>query len=102
MTWRAIPGADTATLGDYRRYPGCRLLIVCADCGLAKDYNPERVIARLNALRAGGYPTLLPQVAARVARRCSRCHQATWRAEFAWPADMDEREIKRLADRYRN
>lgn len=102
MKWRAIPGGQTATLGDYRRYAGCRLLIVCADCGLSKDYNPERVIARLHELRAGGYPTFLPQVAARVGRRCPRCHQATWRAEFAWPPGLSESEIKRLADRSRN
>ncbi len=102
MKMRLIPGSATATMGDYRRYPGSRLVIACADCGWSKDYNPERVIARLHELRSGGYPTGLAQVAARVGRRCPRCHQATWRAEFGWPANIDEREIKRLANLYRN
>ncbi|MGH6911429.1 MAG: hypothetical protein ACREE0_21830 [Phenylobacterium sp.] len=41
--------AATTALGDYRRYPGCRLLVVCGGCGWSKDYSPERVIARLSA-----------------------------------------------------
>ena len=94
--------SETATLGDFRRYPGCRVVLACAGCGLSKDYDPERIIDRLRELRAGGYPTTLVQVATRVGRRCPRCHQATWRAQFAWPAGMDEREIKRLANLYRN
>lgn len=99
---RQIPATDATTLGDYRRYPGCRLQLACAACGWSKDYNPERVIARLHELRAGGYPTTLSQVAARVGRPCYRCRHPTWRAQFAWPANMDEREIKRLTNLYRN
>jgi hypothetical protein len=64
--------------------------------------NPERIIARLHELKAGGYPTTLAQVAARVAKPCYRCRHPTWRAEFVWPAGMDEREIKRLANLHRN
>ena len=97
-----IPTDPTATLGDYRRYPGCRLRLACAACGWAKDYNPERIIARLHQLRAGGYPTTLAQVAARVGKPCYRCRHPAWRAHFAWPANLDGRELKRLADRYRN
>lgn len=99
---RPIPTNDATTLGDYRLYPGCRLLVACAGCGHQKDYSPERVIARLHQLRAGGYPTTLAQVARRVAKRCPRCHEVQWRAQFAWPPHLDEREIKRLANLYRN
>jgi len=99
---RPIPTDGTTALGDYRRYPGCRLLIACAGCGRQKDYSPERVIARLHQLRAGGYPTTLSQVAERVGKRCPRCHEVAWRAQFAWPAHMDAYEIKRLANLYRN
>jgi hypothetical protein len=99
---RPIPTPAATTLGDYRRHPGCRLRLACAACGWAKEYNPERVIARLHQLRTGGYPTALTEVAGRVRKTCYRCRQMKWRAEFVWPQGMDEREIKRLADRYRN
>jgi len=97
-----IPTDAATTLGDYRRHPGCRLRLACAACGWAKEYSPERVIARLHELRNGGYPTLLTEVAGRVRKPCYRCRHPTWRADFVWAAGMDEREIKRLADRYRN
>jgi hypothetical protein len=48
------------------------------------------------------YPTPLTEVARRVSRRCPRCREAGWRAQFAWPANLDDREIKRLANLYRN
>jgi hypothetical protein len=99
---RLIPTGEMATLGDYRRYPGCRLQIACAACGYAKAYLPERVIARLHQLKAGGYPTTLVKIAARVGKPCYRCRHAKWIAQFAWPDGMDEREIRRLANLYRN
>lgn len=102
MTMRPVPGTESATLGDHRRYPGCRVLVVCTGCGWEKDYNPDRVIDRLHALKAGGHPTPLTEVARRVNRRCPRCHEVRWRAQFAWPANLDEREVKRLANLYRN
>jgi hypothetical protein len=102
MKMRPVPGTESATLGDYRRYPGCRVLVVCTGCAWAKDYNPDRVIDRLHALKAGGHPTPLTEVARRVSRRCPRCHEVGWRAQFARPANLDEREIKRLANLYRN
>jgi hypothetical protein len=102
MTMRPIADTASAALGDHRRYPGCRVLVVCTGCEWAKDYNPERVIDRLNALKAGGHRTVLTEVARRVSRRCPRCHEVGWRAQFAWPANLSEREIKRLANLYRN
>jgi hypothetical protein len=60
------------------------------------------VIDRLHALKAGGHRTVLTEDARRVSRRCPCCHEAGWRAQFAWPANLDEREIKRLANLYRN
>ena len=97
-----IPTDPTATLGDYRRYPGCRLRLACAACGWAKDYNPERIIARLHELRAGGYPTPVHRLAARVAWNCPCCGRVKWRVDLAWPPTMTESEIKRLAHRQRN
>jgi hypothetical protein len=102
MKMRSIPLVGTTTLGDHRRYPGCRLLLVCALCGWWKSYKVERVILRLRELRAGGHATTLDQVARRVGWDCPACHRVRWRAEFGWPAGMDEREIKRLANLYRN
>jgi hypothetical protein len=93
---------DTAALGDHRRFPGARLLIACTLCSWSKSYRPERVIQRLRELKAGGHATTLRQVAGRVAWNCPACHRVKWRAEFAFAASMDEREIKRLANLYRN
>jgi hypothetical protein len=98
----SIPTDAATTLGDYRRHPGCRLRLACAACGWAKEYIPERVIARLHELRAGGYPTRLSDVAGRVRKPCYRCRPPIWRADFVWPAGMGEREIRRLANLYRN
>ena len=102
MRPRVIPQTEQATLGDHRRYPGCRLLLTCAMCGWSKGYNPERVIDRLRALNAGGFPTQVGKVARRVAWPCPGCGQVRWRADLAWPAGMEEREIRRLANLYRN
>ena len=92
----------TTTLGEYRRHPGCRLRLACTACGWAKEDNPERVIACLHELRTGGYPTRLTEVAGRVRKPCYRCRHPTGRADFVWPAGVDEREVKRLAALYRN
>ena len=99
---RLIPHDGTSALGDFQRHPGCRLLIVCALCGWSKGYNPERVIARLHQLKAGGHATRLPDVAKRVGWDCPACHHVKWRAQFAWPASLPDSEIKRLTNRYRN
>jgi hypothetical protein len=104
MTMKTRPIVDTeaSPIGDFRRYPGCRLVITCTGCDWQIDYSPERVIDRLRELRAGGHPTPISQVARRVTKRCPRCHEAAWRAGLAWPAHLDAREIKRLANLYRN
>jgi hypothetical protein len=98
---RPVPGSELAVLGDYRRYPGCRLLIACAGCGGGKDYSPERVIARLHQLKSGGYPTPLAEVAQRV-KPCARCRKDLWRAQFIWPDNLDARELRRLANLQRS
>jgi hypothetical protein len=89
-------------MGDYRRYPGARLLLTCAQCGWSKDYSAERVIDRLRALRAGGHDTRVEQVARRIGWNCPGCGRVMWRAEFAWPPGMTEADVKRLANLYRN
>ena len=99
---RPIPTAGTASLGDFRRYPGCRLLIACAACSWAKSYSPQRVIDRLRELKAGGHATSLADVARRVGWNCPACQRMRWRAPFAWPANVDAREVKRLTNLYRN
>ncbi|MCR5874615.1 hypothetical protein LRS10_10815 [Phenylobacterium sp. J426] len=54
---RPIPAAAEDSIGDFQKYPGARLLLVCAACSWCRPYNPERVIARLRELRTGGYAT---------------------------------------------
>lgn len=102
MKGETILASETTRMEEHRRYPGCRLRLTCALCGWSKDYRPDRIIDRLNALRVSGHSTTLRQVAARVGWNCPACGHVKWRAQFAWPAGMDPREIKRLANLYRN
>jgi hypothetical protein len=102
MTMEPILASESTPLGDYRRYPGCRLQLVCGRCGWSKAYDPERVIQRLHDLRVAGHPTALRAVASRVAWYCPSCLHSQWRARFAWPEGISPREIKRLTNLYRN
>jgi hypothetical protein len=102
MRLEPILAGDTTPLGEYRRYPGCRLQLVCTSCGWSRAYDPERVIQRLHDLRVGGHPTRLSEVASRVAWECPACDRVMWRARFAWPPNVDRREIRRLTGLYRN
>ena len=99
---RRIPQGPGASIGDFRRHPGCRLLITCVFCGWAKGYDPERVVGRLRALNAGGEATRFADVARRVAWNCPGCGRVRWRAELAWPPTIDEREARRLRNLHRN
>lgn len=99
---RAIPAPGESAIGDFRRYPGCRLMLGCQACGYAKAYDPERVIDRLRELRTGGYATRLADVARRVSRTCPKCAKSKWRAQFAWPENLTEGEARRLRNLYRN
>lgn len=99
---RTIPAEGHSAIGDFRRYPGCRLMVGCQACGYAKTYSPERVIDRLRELKSGGYATRLADVARRVARTCPQCSKSKWRAQFAWPDKLSPREERRLRDLYRN
>ncbi len=101
MRWRPAPTDKRTTMNDHRRFPGCKLRLVCTACGGAKAYDPERVIDRLQALRAGGHQTRLIEVARR-ARPCPTCRRQAWQADFAWPPEITESEVKRLANRYRS
>lgn len=102
MTWRPACADKAVKVGDYPRYPGARLLLSCRLCGWSKDYSPERVIDRLRELRAGGRSTSIEEIAQRVERTCPDCGRVHWAADFAWPPGMNEAEIKRIANRYRN
>jgi hypothetical protein len=97
-----IPLGAGASIGDFRRYPGCRMTLTCAMCGWSKSYDPERVIQRLTQLKTGGHATRLEDVARRVAWNCPGCGRVRWRAGLAWPPGFTERDAKRLASRLRN
>lgn len=99
---RPIPADAATSIGDFARYPGCRLMLACTACSWSRTYDPERVIHRLQDLRAGGYASRLTDVAKRVGWNCPACHRVRWRMQFAWPAGLTEAEAKRLANRYRN
>jgi hypothetical protein len=94
MTMAPVPTGTDGVLGDYRLYPGCQLQVTCRDCGFARAYSPEAVIARLQQRRIGGHRTRLDQLPPRVRRRCPGCRGADWRAEFAWPPNFDWREAR--------
>ena len=97
-----ILAGGAATLGDHRRWPGCRVQVTCSLCGWSRSYSPERIIDRLQQLKGGGHATSLNEVAARIGWDCPRCRHVKWRAGFAWPTGLDVREAKRLAGLYRN
>lgn len=99
---RPIYVDDHASIGDFARYPGCRLTLTCAMCGWSKSYSPERVIARLRELRNGGPATRLAEVARRVSWNCPGCSRLKWRAGFAYPGSLSPAEARRLAALYRN
>lgn len=82
---RRIACAPEDSLGDFRRFPGCRLLLECALCSWSKSYSPERIIARLRELRAGGHTTAIAQVARRVAWNCPACGRVRWRTQLVYP-----------------
>lgn len=99
---RRIAAGPTAVIGDFQRYPACRLLLICGACGWNKPYDPERILARLLQLKSGGHATRLDQVAKRVQWPCPGCHRLHWKAQFAYPPHIDAGEARRLAARYRN
>ena len=99
---RPIPAHAGASIGDFARYPGCRLMLACVACSWARSYNPERVIRRLHELKSGGHATRLQDVAKRVGWNCPACRRANWRMQFAWPANLTDSEHKRLTNRWRN
>lgn len=75
-------------MGDHQLYPGSRLLLFCAACTLCRDYKPEKIIARLRALRAGGHETLVSDVARHVGWPCPACARPRWATQLAFPAGM--------------
>lgn len=99
---RPIPADAATAIGDFARYPGCRLLLACAACAWSRTYDPERVLRRLHELKSGGHATRLADVARRVQWNCPACSRMRWRMQFAWPPTLTEGEARRLAARYRN
>lgn len=97
-----IPASAETAIGDFQRYPGCRLVLACSACGWTKSYKPERVIDRLRELKAGGYASRLADVSRRVGWNCPRCSRMRWRMQFAWPENLTKAEASRLRNYYRN
>lgn len=97
-----IPHGNATPMQDHRRYPGCRLLLFCGACTVAKGYSPERIIDRLRALKAGGHDTKVADVARSVGWPCPTCGRMRWATQLAYPVGLGEREAKRLANVYRN
>ena len=87
-----LPLRADAPLEDFRRYPGCRLELICFGCAWAKSYDPERIIDRLRELHAGGWKTPISAVAQKVKRPCPKCGQTSWTTRLAYPSHMTERE----------
>ena len=102
MSDRPIHVDESASVGDFARYPGCRLTITCALCGWSKGYNPERILARLRQLKAGGHATRIAEVARRVGWNFPGCGRVKWKAGFCYPASLRESDARRIAARYRN
>ena len=93
-----VPVGVTADvrLEDHRRYPLCRVVLFCGACGWARDYDPERIIDRLRALRAGGYSTPVAQVARQVGWTCPGCGRAQWGTKLAYWKHTDPNAIQRM------
>ena len=93
----AVNGPADALLEDHRRYPLCRMVLYCGACGWARDYDPERIVDRLRALRIGGYKTPAPAVARWVGWTCPGCGRSQWAAKLAYSRNTDPRDIERMA-----
>lgn len=86
-----------ARLEDAREFPGCVLMLGCEICGWSKGYDVGKVISRLYQLRDGGFQTPVSDVARAVKHLCPNCKGRHWSSQFAYPADLDERERKYAA-----
>lgn len=93
---------EKARLEDARRYPGCVVMLGCLICGYAKGYMVEKVILRLHQSGAGGFQTPVADIASMAKVLCPRCKGKHWTSQFAYPAHLQERDLKRLAARARN
>ncbi len=102
MRWLPVPISLDAKLGDHRRFPLCRVVVACVLCGWSKGYSPERMIARLHELKAGGHPTPMADIARRIGWTCPGCGRVKWRAMLAWPPGVDEAEVQRLTRQLRS
>lgn len=98
---RVIHSAD-ALVGDFRKHPGSRVVFFCNGCNAPKSYDPERIIDRLRERRLGGYNTPIREVGHFARMTCPKCGATGWNTQLAYPPNLDEREAKRLANRYRS
>jgi hypothetical protein len=80
-----VAGSGGMRMEAHRRWPRCRLVLFCADCSWARDYDPRAVAARLQALGAPGRAALVSDVAARVAWPCPACRRMHWASTLAHP-----------------
>jgi hypothetical protein len=82
---RPLPLPDDAPLAAYARHPGARLQLVCGACAWSRSYDPERIIERLIARRAGDARTAVGEVARQVQWPCPRCRRMRWGTRLATP-----------------
>lgn len=99
---RPIAHSRHVALEDFRRYPGCLVMVRCQACGYAKGYQAVKIMARLGELRAGNSGTPVVHVARHMKRACPHCSERRWGSQFAYPDDLDEREWKKMVGRSRN
>ncbi len=85
-----------AKLEDARRYPGYVVMLGCTICTYAKGYMVEKIILRLGETGAGGFQTPVADVAKMVKRVCPNCKGRDWITQFAYPAQLLERDLKRM------
>jgi hypothetical protein len=90
-----LGGSGPLPLKAHRRWPLARIVLHCAACSWARDYAPEAIVRRLQALGAGGYRTDVGEVARRVAWPCPACGRLRWTTWLAYPKATEARDIAR-------
>jgi len=68
-----------APIAVSRHHPGARFELRCGACGWTRTYDPERIAARLVALKRGGPMTPIAAVAQHVQWPCPACRRMRWK-----------------------
>ena len=73
-----LPVNAHAPLASHHHHPGSRLKLYCAACAWARTYDPQKIAARLVALKRGGPMTPISAVARSVQWPCPACRRMRW------------------------